>query len=724
MKPTLGQVFTLSLLALAAALGVLFYIIFHATGAAVVESSEQLRDRASREISGRVMAFLAKAPNAVRQIQLTLNRGLVDCRDAHALEAALFAPLLADPDIGEMTFTYGRRTGFDANGAIQLEAAGRGQLSVVRTPDKPDGEKLWSQHVHEEAGAYVADRRELGSAENSASQPVTRETGTAIADPTTHPTFTTPASKEFYGRLLWSDLHYSQLDAGIPEAQRRVEVSVQQVITDAAGEFAGVLRVGLLARQLDRAVQFDTGGGNTPDAHRVFLCDAQGRVITRGVATDRVAEIDDDLRIPANALPEPFAEALAEPRLARAGTELPVISCQFIRGGEEYLTTFRALPPGQTQDWIVGIVVPRSFYLGKLSAMRGRLLLVALAIIALVVAGGAMILRGVKRAQSQIVDESLKMNSFEFSAAPTASAFRDVTNVLDSLEQAKTAMRAMGKYVPVDLVRRLYREKSEPALGGVATEISIMFTDIRDFTAISEQLDPAELATALGRYLEAMARVIQRETRGTIDKYIGDAIMTFWNAPEPVPDHAQMACRAALRCRDAGRTLARSPEWRGLPEFETRFGLHRAEALVGHFGAPDRMNYTAIGDAVNLASRLEGLNKQYGTTIIASERIVEKARGAFVFRLLDIVAVKGKSEAIRIFELLGEQGADNSLSESIANYEKAFEAYLARDFTGALALLAGRDGDPPSVVLAERCRGFLAEPPPADWRGIYVATAK
>src|SRR4051812_17113127 len=151
--------------------------------------------------------------------------------------------------------------------------------------------------------------------------------------------------------------------------------------------------------------------------------------------------------------------------------------------------------------------------------------------------------------------------------------------------------------------------------------------------------------------------------------------MTIWNAPEPVAQHEVMACRAALRCREAGLELARSAEWRGLPIFETRFGLNSGEALVGHFGAHDRMNYTAIGDAVNLASRLEGLNKQYGTAIIVSESIVAKAGDEFAFRLLDHVAVKGKTRVTRIYELVGKKG---EMSEAAAAYERAFRAYMKR----------------------------------------------
>ena len=228
----------------------------------------------------------------------------------------------------------------------------------------------------------------------------------------------------------------------------------------------------------------------------------------------------------------------------------------------------------------------------------------------------------------------------------------------------------------------------------------------------------------LGLYLDTLSCIIQRDTHGTIDKYIGDAIMTIWNAPEPVPDHPKMACLAALRCRDAARSLAQTPEWRESPAFETRFGLHCAKALVGHFGARDRMNYTAIGDAINLASRLEGLNKQYGSSIIASDTIVDRANEAFDFRLLDVVAVKGKSDPITIYELLGTKGVLEQCRQVVSAYETAFSAYAAGKFERALTILQENASDPPSTVLIERCKAFLQVPPPADWRGIYISASK
>ncbi len=722
VKPTLGQVFGLSLLGLTGVLSLLFYLVFHLSRETIIESSERIRDGASREIGERVTSFLAKAPDAVEQFQREVDHGLVDARDPVAVEPALFSLLLSTRDISEITFTYGNKIGFNEQGTLQLAATPRGQVSVVRSLSPQGEDRFWSRHVRQENGVFVADRRELQAASRFSALPLRREAGEKIFDPTLHATFVTPARRDFSGQLLWSDLHWSQLDAELPESQRRVEVSVQKVVADTAGEFAGVLRVGLLTQELDRAVQLKIAAAGQTDPHRIFICDAAGHLITRLSPSDQLRDVNGDLRVaPAN-LPPEIVGALADPKLRAVDERRPSSSGHFRLNGQEFLTTFRALP--KTQGWIVGIVVPRAYYLGKLTVIRNQLLAISLGIIALLIAGGGYIVRRVKRAQSQIVKESLAMNAFEFSPAPTASPFRDVSEVLESLEKAKTAMRAMGKYVPIDLVRRLYRSKTEPVLGSELMEISIMFTDIKDFTTCSEQLAPHELAPALGRYLDMMAKIIQQETNGTIDKFIGDAIMVFWNAPEAVAEHARMACLAALRCLEAGRVLWQSPEWRGLPPFETRFGLHREKALVGHFGAPDRMNYTAMGDAVNVASRLEGLNKYYGTSIITSDRIFEDARAHFDFRLLDWVAVKGKTDAIKIYELLGMKGEGTAMNETVMAYEMAFEAYVAGEFDKAIAILEPHAADAPSAILVERCRAFQQTPPPADWRGVYASMSK
>lgn len=720
MKPTLGQVFVLSLLGLMATLALLFVVVLRASSETIEESSQRLRDQAAREVEGRVTMFLAEAPARVRQFQAEVTAGLVDARDPSSLEATLFALLLSNPNLGELSLTYAVEKGFDSDGVTILEERPRGELSVSRETTR-DGERFWSRHVHRDGPGFVADRRELRAGESFQARSLVREPASAIPDPTKHLTFETPARRENRDLLHSSDLHWSQLDDDLPVAQRRVEVSVQQAVVDPAGKFLGVFRVGLLTPQLDRAVQIQIAPSADGDPHRIFICDPLGRLITRLSPSDPLEEFDDALRISSAHAPPEVAAALRGPILGSIW-DTPGASGRFFVRGEEFLVAFRVLP--ETQGWIVGIVVPRAFYLGRLTAIRDRLLYFSMAIVLLVVTAGGFVLISVKRAQARIVTGTLKMNQFDFAPSPTTTAFRDVSEILESLEKAKTAMRAMGKYAPVDLVRRLYQAKAEPVLGGEEKEISVMFTDIKDFTTFSEELAPNVLAAALGRYLEVMARVIQQETRGTIDKYIGDAIMTIWNAPEPVADHARLACRAALLCRDAGRALAHTSEWQNLPPFETRFGLHCDHALVGHFGAPDRMNYTAIGDGINLASRLEGLNKEYGTTIIVSESMVKQAGDLFLFRRLDCVAVKGKSESIDIFELLDLAGVGGALPGIAAAYEQAFAAYLVRDFAQAMEILEKQLDDPPSKVLSARCRLLRSEPPPAGWRGVHIFKVK
>jgi adenylate cyclase len=211
-------------------------------------------------------------------------------------------------------------------------------------------------------------------------------------------------------------------------------------------------------------------------------------------------------------------------------------------------------------------------------------------------------------------------------------------------------------------------------------------------------------------------------TGGIIDKYTGDGLMALWNVPRRCDDHAVAACEAALGCTEAIDRLFSTIAWRGMAPWRTRFGLHRAEVIVGHFGAPDRMSYTAMGDGVNVAARLESLNKQYGTRILVSATIEADARERFLFRRLDRVALKGKRRDMEVFELLGRQGGEKP--SFVERYERALEVYRRRGFGEALELLREQLDDPPSCVLAARCRRFLTEAPGDDWDGVNVTSEK
>ena len=726
---TLRKIFVFGFLGMIVGLALLFFLILRGSEKTILESAEQFRRTASEEIAQRITSYLSEAIIAVDNFEKHTRYGLVDLHDPQSIRATLLSLLLANSNISEASFTYGESRGFDADGNIQLVPATRQQITVFRTSSPQNGAPPFiCRQITAQGDRFVSQSRMFEEKTHA------WETTPPLPypdDPTASLTFQTPASRAFYGQLLWTDLYWSQFDEALPEAQRRVEISVQKTVDDAEGRFAGVIRIGLLDEQVTRAIRYDIDTANSPQAnpYRIFLCDNAGGLITGFNSGDQIiADSDGDLRVVPKDLPPEVAVALRQPSLRNIDADHPASATHFQIGSKTYLCTFLAIASAEenlTQGWIVGIVVPRDYYLGPLGHIRMQLLWMTLGLSLLIAVIGGFTLRSILSAHSQISKETEQMNRFEFAPSPHASKspLRDVHEILHGLERAKTAMRAMGKYVPVDLVRRLYRDEREPILGGDTADLSVLFTDIKDFTSYAEELPPDRIAEILGRYLEVTTGIIQEE-RGTIDKYIGDAVMAFWNAPEPVSDHALLACRAALRCREALKALYLSPGWRDFPHFETRFGLHRCQASVGHFGAPTRFNYTAIGDGINLASRIEGLNKVYGTTLLASETVFEAARNVIEFRLIDWVAVKGKKRKVAIYEPLFERAGSEVRPEWVDQYEQGLSLYMTRDFAGALRLFEALADDPPSRVLAGRCREFSANPPPGDWAGVFVSETK
>jgi adenylate cyclase len=710
-RPTLRQVFALSLLGLVLALGGLLWLGFNGSKRTILRSSEQYRALAARFIASGVNNYLKQAPDAVDDFERKARYGLIDFKNTASVQQALLSLLLADENLSEASLTFADTIGPADHGKAPLDKTTAGQIAIVRAPQHGGfiRRSTWYQD-----GKFMAASDTL-----MPGLPARPMHSTLVPDPTEHLTFLT-AYRDDYGQLIITDLHWAQLDTGLPEERRRVEVSVQKTVEDAPGHFVGVLRVGLLAAKIDEAVEQHITGPGQPDQHLIFLCDQQGRLITGFPGHEHVTVSGDDLRIPTTGIPDPVVRALQDPALAGIDEDHRNATTTFKLNGKVYLATFDYLP--MTQDWIIGIVVPRNFYLGETIAASWQLFWIGLAIVVAIVVAGALVLRIVERAQAVVRSETSRMNHFEFSPSLHLTPLRDVQEVLGGLEKAKTAMRAMSKYVPVKLVRQLYHDGEEPMLGACPAELSVLFTDIRDFTAIAEQMPPAQLAEVLGRYLQLMATVIQAE-KGTIDKYIGDSVMVFWNAPELVEQHELLACRTALRCNEALQKLYAMPDWGDAPRFVTRFGLHRCTASVGHFGSPERMNYTAIGDGINLTSRLEALNKYYGTTIIASETIHEAAKEDFEFRLLDRVAVKGKTQGLMIYELIGARVAGQPRPPAVERYEAAFALYQAGDFAAGIPLLEEQPHDPPSAVLLARCRGFQTQPP-ENWTGIYGFTTK
>lgn len=279
--------------------------------------------------------------------------------------------------------------------------------------------------------------------------------------------------------------------------------------------------------------------------------------------------------------------------------------------------------------------------------------------------------------------------------------------------------KAFSNYVSAELVANIMKHPDALKLGGEKREVSILFSDIRGFTAFSERLSPEELVKLLNEYLSPMTRIVMEE-RGTLDKYIGDAIMALYNAPLDVDEHPTHACRTAARMIARLAELNAGFTRREMLNIEVGIGINTGDAIVGNMGADIRFDYTAIGDNVNLASRLEGLNKYYGTHILVSETTRRRVHDdSMRFREIDIVRVKGKQQPIAIYELMTGQ------VDFKGEFEKGLKLYRKREFDQALALFSSlSDNDPPSRLYAERCREFLAAPPPVEWDGVFTARSK
>jgi adenylate cyclase len=260
---------------------------------------------------------------------------------------------------------------------------------------------------------------------------------------------------------------------------------------------------------------------------------------------------------------------------------------------------------------------------------------------------------GMSRALKRITAEAVKLQQLaEPGPSSAASRIKELHELGSAMKLAQRAIWSFAHFVPKELVQRVVDNSISTELGGVREEITVVFTDVRNFTTIAESADPDVLMHQTSRYFSVLTEAFLAEG-GTIDKFIGDAVMVFWNAPNPQPDHVERACRAAVAARSAGEKLSTQFEAEGLKPFFTRFGIHVGEAVVGNLGSTERMNYTALGNTVNLAARLEGLNKQFGTTILVSESVYLRAQHCFQFRACEAVVAKGMTKETRVFELMG-----------------------------------------------------------------------
>jgi adenylate cyclase len=374
---------------------------------------------------------------------------------------------------------------------------------------------------------------------------------------------------------------------------------------------------------------------------------------------------------------------------------------RLVSAGNAYAVS---LTPLAFPGWTLATVIPEAEFLGPIERTIRQLLVgLAILILAAGIVSAWLARRVIATPLITVVDELKHVARFDLEKVRRhASRLIEIENLSNAIADMAGGLAAFRKYIPADLVQTLVSEGIEPSPGGSIRNLTVLFADIAGFTGLSERLG------------------------GTIDKFIGDAVMAFWGAPAANADHAVDACRAALSCQRALRASALKDD--GGRPLRVRVGVNSGEMLVGNIGSEFRLNYTVIGDAVNIASRLEGANKEYGTDIIIGEETRRLAGDRVHVRELDRLMVYGRAGGIAIYELLDVAERGTVPPAWVALYDSGLSAYRARDFMAAtnffLQVLDGRPSDQPARMMLERCSQYLKSPPGEDWEATNAMKAK
>jgi adenylate cyclase len=384
------------------------------------------------------------------------------------------------------------------------------------------------------------------------------------------------------------------------------------------------------------------------------------------------------------------------------------------------------LTPISFPGWSLVTVVPESAFLGPVQATIHELL-IGLAIL-IVIAGLSsawLAQRLIARPLIRVVNEIRHVERFDLDKVERhPSRLTEIENLSGAIADMALGLAAFRKYIPADLVKRLISDGHGARLGGAVRPMTVMFVDLAGFTGMSERLGD-RIIPLISRYFDLMSTQVQAHG-GTIDKFIGDAVMAFWGAPASNPDHAVDCCRAALACQRAVRDS-------GLLDDQghtvtIRIGINSGDMLVGNIGSEVRLNYTVIGDAVNIASRLEGTNKLYGSQIVIGPETRRLAGDRVFVRELDRLAVYGRTGGLQIYELLGMAEDFTEHSGWVEFYEAGLASYRARDFATAMRNFEKvqqlRKQDQASSMMIERCKQQLASPLGDDWDDTTIARTK
>ena len=487
-------------------------------------------------------------------------------------------------------------------------------------------------------------------------------------------------------------------------------------------EFVGIMMVAIDLDRLSRYLAFMRVG----DTGRAYIVSGGGDI----VALPDIEAIERERsEMPTLATTDEPLLKIARAALLDHGVSLADVArtrtLEISHDGGDYFVTVAAL---DFLDWRVITVVPGQDFLAAITrTTRMLIVLVAVLTIAIAILAALFANRLVVVPLQRIVGQLGHIATFRLDRITfLPNRLREIDQLSAALVQMRQGLASFQKFLPTEVVRVLVSQGVEARPGGTRRPLSVLFTDLEGFTSLSEQLGDA-VVPSLAEHLGAMSETIHT-TGGTIDKFIGDSVMAFWGAPLDNPGHAVDACRAALACQRRAGELRMAARAVGRPAFHMRIGVNTGSVLVGNIGSDDRLNYTAIGDAVNVASRLEGTNKLYGTAIIIGEATRVAAGAAILARQLDIMAVYGRLRGGAIYELIAMADEAPGKPHWVATFEVGLAHYWERRWDEAIQAFERtiqlRGTDAPSALFIRRALEFKANPPPDGWRGLSMASEK
>lgn len=686
-------------------LGVVVWLSHRSAQGTAQRLALQVLDQQAERVQGEIEAVLREASLQGQVTAKLLAAGVLPPDDCTQLVHALHEALVASPRLSYLSF--GRETNGNYCHAVR---GSKGNLSVRTVLRGADGHLTLTDYARE----------------NRALRQIDRQTGMDGRDPRPRPYY---KAAQAAGKSVWTETYLflaAREDLDVPGVTYATPVKSQD------GSLLGVVSADFdlyaLSSFLGKLALTDRAGSFVVELRH----DGSRRVIAHPEPhwlTEPLASGGADF-VPVERIKDERVRLVLD-HFGSSSQELPARD-DFEFTGEKrgrHFAQMRRIRNAEGLDWLLCLTVPADEILRDANQALQHQLLVALACALAAVLLGWLLSGAITRPLQALAAQARQIGQFELGEpAKSSSRVRELAELGRSFETMRAGLRSFRKYVPAELVRQLVQSGIEAKPGGHRDVLTIFFADIAGFTTVAESLAPEALTQWLGEYLDAMTTIVLQED-GTVDKYIGDAVMAFWGAPKPYGDHAYAACRTALLCQRKMAELQKVWSQRGLPPVACRIGVNTGAAMVGNVGSNERLEYTALGDAVNLASRLEGANKFYGTLILIGDTTRQIAANRIIARPVDKLSVKGKRDGVVVHELLALRFECDDTTRKLADvHAQAFERYLAGDFSTASELcdqvLALRPSDGPAEVLKMRCRSYLAHPPRGEWSGVFRADEK